>query len=108
KIVGLSQRVVANFDYGNWTEVGLLTGLSEAIDAYPRLLRSLNWGDPDYSGNVLGFLRMIAERSPKAFHAFEQYVEQRFPEKSEYVSAIPAERRITFAPNVFEVPELSV
>jgi hypothetical protein len=106
KIIALRQRVVANFDASNWEEVGLLTGHSSTIDNYPRLLRSLNWGDEDYGGNVLGVLRQIAEKDPKAFRTFEQYVDERFPGESEYVSAKPAERRITFAPNVFAVPDL--
>ncbi|MEW5986877.1 MAG: hypothetical protein AB1791_09615 [Chloroflexota bacterium] len=108
KIIGLRQRVVANFNAGNWEEVGLLTGHSSTIDNYPRLLRSLSWGDEDYSGNVLGVLRRIAEIDPNAFHIFERYMNENFPGDSEYVSAKPAERRITFAPNVFEVPDFSV
>jgi AbiJ N-terminal domain 5 len=104
----LRQRVVANFDAGNWEEVGLLTGQSTTIDRYPRLLRSLNWGDEDYSGNVLGVLRRIAEKNQKAFRVFEQYVDEHFPGEAEFVSAKPAERRITFAPNVFSVPDVSM
>src|SRR5262249_179993 len=107
KIIALRQRVVANFDAGSWEEVGLLTGHSETIDTYPRLLRSLSWGDEDYGGNVLGVLRRIAETDPKAFRIIEKYVDDRFPGESEYVSAKPAERRITFSPNVFSVPEFS-
>lgn len=106
KIIALRQRVVANFDASNWEEIGLLTGHSSTIDNYPRLLRSLNWGDEDYGGNVLGVLRRIAEKDPKAFRVVEQYVDEHFPGESEYVSAKPAERRITFAPNVFSVPDL--
>ena len=109
RIVALSQRIVSHFDLGNWTEVGLLTGTSRTIDTYPRLLRSLDWGDSDYSGNAMGVLRMIAEQNPSAFEKIEQYVEERFPDQSaEYVSARPAERTITFSPNVFSVPDVSV
>jgi hypothetical protein len=104
----MRQRVVAGFDASNWEEVGLLTGHSETITKYPRLLRSLSWGDEDYSGNVLGVLRRIAEADPKAFRIIEQYVDEHFPGESEYISAKPAERRITFAPNVFAVPDFSV
>jgi AbiJ N-terminal domain 5 len=107
RIIALRQRVVANFNAGNWEEVGLVTGQTDSITDHPRLLRSLNWGDQDYGGNVLTVLRQIAERDVKAFRAFEQYVEERFHDEPEYVSAKPAERRITFAPNVFTVPELS-
>lgn len=108
RIIALRQRIVANFDVGTWEEIGLLTGLSETIDSYPRLLRSLHWGDEDYAGNVLGVLRSIAEQDMAAFRAIEQFVDERFPGESEYVSAKPAERRITFAPNVFQVPTFSL
>jgi hypothetical protein len=53
-------------------------------------------------------LRRIAEKDPKAFRILEKYVDERFPGESEYVSAKPAERRITFAPNVFSVPDVSL
>ena len=108
RIIALRQSIVANFKAEDWEEVGLLSGHSETIDTYPRLLRSLNWGDEDYAGNVLGVLRQIAEEDQKAFHAIEQFVQQKFPGDSEYVSAKPAERRITFSPNVFSVPEMSL
>jgi hypothetical protein len=107
RIIALSHRVVADFDFGNWNEVGLLTGLSDMIDSYPRLLRSLDWGDEDYASNVLGVLKRIAEHDVDAFQLFERYVDEQFPGDSEYVSAKPAERRITFSPNVFAVPEAS-
>lgn len=105
RIISLSRRVVASFDASNWDEVGLLTGHAETIDSYPRLLRSLGFGDEDYAGNVLGVLKRIAQKDMTAFGTFEQYVDESFPGESEYVSAKPAERRITFAPSVFAVPE---
>jgi hypothetical protein len=105
KIIALRQRVVEHFNFGNWEEVGLLTGQTKAINQHPRLLRSLSFGDDDYDGNVLSLLRRLAEEDPKAFRAFERYVDEKFPGESEYVSALPAERRITFAPNVFTVPD---
>ena len=107
RIIALRQSIVANFNAGHWEEVGLITGQSETINTYPRLLRSLNWGDEDYAGNVLGVLRQIAEEDLNAFNTIEQYANEKFPGKSEYISAKPADRRITFAPSVFTVPEFS-
>ena len=43
RIVVLQQEIIGNFNVGQWEEVGLLTGQSETIGAYPRLLRSLSW-----------------------------------------------------------------
>lgn len=105
KLFAMRDRIVANFSEGHWQEVGLLTGFSDEIDKYPRLLRSLSFGDPDYDGNVLGVLRQIAEQDPVALDRIETYLDERFPGEDEFVSAKPAERKITFAPNVFAVPE---
>lgn len=106
RIIALRKAILANFDISHWEEIGLLTGHSETIHTYPRLLRSLNFGDEDYGGNALGVLRQIAEHDVKDLRTIEQYVNQNFPGDSEYISGKPAERRITFAPNVFKVPDL--
>ena len=60
RLIALRERVVAHFDAGNWEELGLLTGTTRIIDGHHRLLRSLSWGDEDYSGNVLSVLKEIA------------------------------------------------
>ena len=105
RIIALRERIVANFNAGNWEEIGLLTGHSKAIDGHPRLLRSLSWQDEDYAGNVLSVLKGIATRDPNAFRVIETYVDDRFPGEAHYISAKPAKRKITFAPNVFTVPD---
>jgi hypothetical protein len=105
QILAVRERVVANFDAGDWEEVGLLTGHSDLISNHPRLLRSLSWGDEDYSGNVLTIIRRIAEIDPNAFKIFENYMDEKYPGENMYISAKPSERKITFAPNVFQVPE---
>ena len=107
-IIGMRQRIVANFEAENWEEIGLLTGHSKLINGYPRLLRSLHWHDEDYGANVLGLLRKLAETDLEAVQVIETYLNDHFPGESEFISAKPAERRITFAPNVFKVPELSL
>jgi hypothetical protein len=109
RILDLRSEILANFNKENWQEVGLLTGHSDTINRYPRLLRSLDWGDEDYSGNILGVLQQIADGDMNAFTAFERYVYEKFGNQdTEYVSAKPSDRRITFAPNVFSVPDTTV
>lgn len=103
-LIELRRRIVEKFDAGNWEELGLLTGATELITRHPRLLRSLSWGDEDYSGNVLTVLREMAERNPRTFPIIGDYLNKHFPKDSTYVSAKPSERRITFAPNVFQIP----
>ncbi|MDO9311620.1 MAG: hypothetical protein Q7T85_07975 [Nitrosomonas sp.] len=108
RILALRERVVADFDAGDWEEVGLLTGYSDLISGHPRLLRSLSWGDEDYAGNALIIIKRIAEQDENAFKIFEKHVAEKYPEKSQFISAKPSERKITFAPSVFQVPESTV
>ena len=71
RIIAVKDRVVTHFDRGNWEELGLLTGFSDVITGHGRLLRSLDWNDEDYEGNVLGVLRQIAPSVPLALHVHE-------------------------------------
>jgi len=105
RIIALRERVVAHFDAGNWEEVGLLTGCSNVIDRHPRLLRSLHWSDEDYAGNVLSVLKTIAAKDLNALNTIATYIDQHFPGEAHFISAKPSEHKITFAPNVFHVPD---
>ena len=108
RILALRTKIVAQFNAGDWDEVGLLTGFSDLIHGHPRLLRSLSWGDEDYAGNALAVLRQIIERSPQTIDTLEQHVSNKYPDEDHYISARPAERRITFAPSVFQVPASTI
>ncbi len=108
RLIELRGHVVSNFDASNWEEVGLLTGFSSTIDNHPRLLRSLSWGDEDYAGNALTVLSTIAKQNVAAIKVIEDYIKERFPEESVYVSAKPSERKITFSPSVFSIPNSDV
>jgi len=105
RILALRERVVAEFTSSDWEEVGLLTGFSNLISTHDRLLRSLSWGDEDYAGNALFVIKRIAEQNEEAFAVFEKYVAEKYPGEGQFISAKPSERKITFAPNVFQVPE---
>lgn len=108
RLIDLRARIVAGFDLGNWEELGLLTGATAIIESDNRLLRSLYWNDEDYGGNVLTMLRRIVDKNPRALGIIEGYLDKTFPGESTFISAKPAERRITFSPYVFHVPEANV
>lgn len=108
RILALREKVVAEFNAENWEEIGLLTGYSDYISKHSRLLRSLAWGDEDYSGNVLAVIKYIAEKDKRAIATFEQFVSEKYPNKGQYISAKPSERKVTFAPNVFQLPDYGV
>lgn len=51
-ILAVSKAIEAKFDRGDWIELGILTDTRDVIEGHGRLLRSLNWNDPDYHGNI--------------------------------------------------------
>ncbi len=53
-------------------------------------------------------LRLIVEQDPRKLPEIESYLDKKFPSESHYISAKPSERKITFAPSVFQVPEGNV
>lgn len=108
RILDVRERVVSNFDRGDWEELGLLTGFTDLITNHPRLLRSLNWGDEDYSGNALSIIRTMAARDPSVLGHIETILNRRYPDESHYVSAKPSAKKLTFAPHVFDVPDLTL
>lgn len=108
RILAIRERIVSHFNTNDWREIGFLTGHSKMINGHARLLRSLSWGDEDYAGNVLTVLGRIAERDDQAMDEFEQFLDRKYPDETHYVSAKPAERRLTFSPIVFEIPNVAV
>lgn len=104
RILKIREKIVSNFTHENWEEIGLLTGFSDLIKNHKRLLRSLSWGDEDYSGNVLNVLSGIASQNEATLNVFESYLNEKFEEETHYISAKPSETKITFAPSVFEIP----
>ena len=104
RILSLRDKVAEHFDAGNWLEVGLLSGQSNLINKHARLLRSLNFGDDDYPSSCLDVLKSIGDADRAAFAVIERYAIDTFPEEGVFISAKEVERKITFAPNVFQVP----
>lgn len=41
-----------DMDRANWSELAILAGVRDQVLGHHRLLRSLDWHDPDYDGNV--------------------------------------------------------
>ena len=64
-LLKLRKHMVDNFDQGDWASVGMLTGCTDEINRHPRLLRSLSFGDPDYTACVAEILHRIVETSPE-------------------------------------------
>jgi len=55
----LAKAIEATFARGDWLDLALLTDTEHVVQDHRRLLRSLDWNDRDYSGNVLEVLPAI-------------------------------------------------
>jgi len=73
-ILALKRAIVATFDIGKWRELGYLTDTIDIIEGHSRLLRSLNWGDEDYEGNVLSVLPRIIREDRETLKVVEEFV----------------------------------
>ncbi len=61
----LGKAIEATFARGDWLDLALLTDTEQVVTRHRRLLRSLEWNDPDYSGNVLEVLpTVLGDRGP--------------------------------------------
>lgn len=98
-------EIVANFNESNWQELGLITNCGDIINGDSRLLRSMRFGDPDYEGCVITVLQSIIKTDLNNLNRIVEYLATKFQKDGEYVSSMPSERKILFAPNVFKVPE---
>lgn len=106
KILQLKRRILEDFTAENWVELGLLTDSTHIIEGHGRLLRSLHFGDEDYSGNIISVLRAMADFNPDALKDTERYLDEWYPDQSStYISAKPSEKKVTFSPSVFSIPD---
>ncbi len=65
KILVFARAIEKTFGSSEWTELGYITGTDAWIDSHPRLLRSLNWGDPDYKEHVLDAVAHVIDNDPE-------------------------------------------
>jgi len=107
-ILDLKERIASNFTSSHWHDIGLLTNSVDLISNHPRLLRSLSFGDEDYEGHVTQVLLGIIRSEGTNFEKIQEYVDHRFDHEGIYISSKPSKKKITFAPNVFAVPETDV
>jgi len=85
-ILVLKDIIVNNFTKENFFEVGVLTGWTQEIRSHNRLLRSLDWQDADYAGNVLDLLTAMDARNDGSFAKLQAYVRTTFSEQAQTMS----------------------
>ncbi|MGE6718775.1 abortive infection family protein [Peribacillus frigoritolerans] len=64
-IYALTLAIEAKFDASEWTKLAYEIDEVNAIEGHSRLIRSLNWSDPDYTQNVIEVLKQIGRKPEK-------------------------------------------
>jgi hypothetical protein len=109
QLVQLKNSVVKDFDASNWRELGALTNTLEAVESHSRLLRSLSWGDDDYDGLALTFLRKMIGENDENLTTVQDYISNKCTVSGEDISSEQSEgRKVIFTPNIFDVPSEEV
>src|SRR5687767_158642 len=73
-VLAFKRAIAATFDKGKWLELGYLTSTQDIVEGHRRLLRSLDFGDDDYEGNVLEVVRDIIQRAEGIVFVMEDFV----------------------------------
>ena len=118
RLFALHEFVRTHFTKADWFRVAHLTDNVDLIEDHPRLLRSLDFRDDDYDGNSLQVLSKLIGDGVANLTEIERYVDGRrvgmsrtMPVASAFVSTVQTrvpERVVTFAPDVFRVPDKAV
>jgi len=109
ELIQLKNAVVKDFDSSNWKELGALTNYLDEVERHPRLLRSLSWGDTDYDGLALTFLRKMIGPNDENLRVVKEYIDKKCTVTGEDISSEQSNgRKIVFSPNIFQVPSESV
>ena len=105
ELIELKNAVVKDFDASNWREIGALTNMYDEVDNHGRLLRSLSWGDEDYDGLALMFLRRMIGKNDENLITVKNYINKKCTISGENISSEKTDKRkIVFSPSIFDVP----
>jgi hypothetical protein len=105
KLLEVKDKIVANFTEADWQNIGLISNGSDVVNSHPRLLRSMRFNDDDYESSAVTVLTSIVNNDLATIIRIADYVDKKFGQQGEYVSSLPSEKKILFAPNVFKIPE---
>ncbi len=105
ELIELKNSVVEYFNASNWRELGALTNMYDHVDNHSRLLRSLGFGDDDYDGLALQFLRRMIGENDEHLKTVKNYINKNCTISGENVSSEKTDKRkIVFSPSIFDVP----
>lgn len=113
KIYALRKRIVSieGFDQADWITIGDATDCQHIIENHPRLLRALNFGDPDYPTAVGDVLKSMFTYHRDSLDDVTSFLDRNYPLANNVsVSTAPTEstKSIVFTPSIFQIPSTEV
>lgn len=72
-IYALGLAIESKFNAGDWTKLGYEIDAVDEIEGHNRLIRSLNWSDPDYTTNIIDVLKEIG-KSPGKLEKVAEFI----------------------------------
>lgn len=104
-LIQLKDAIVQDFNSSDWHELGALTNMIDEVERHPRLLRSLSFGDPDYDGLALTFLRKMIGQEDENLDTVVKFIHKKCRNAGENISSEVAQgRKLVFSPTIFDVP----
>jgi hypothetical protein len=73
-VMACARAAIGSFDGHSWRELGALCGQLELIENHGRLLRSLHFGDEDYSGHAFDMMRRLLGTELERFDVVDRYI----------------------------------
>lgn len=104
-LLGMGDKIVASFSEADWMKLATLTDSYDLVRNHSRLLRSLSFGDDDYSGNVLSVLNAMVERDPANFEEIKRYLNEMDGGGTSLSSVETSGPRFYIQPTVFRIPD---
>ncbi|AJJ10633.1 hypothetical protein CH64_119 [Yersinia rohdei] len=106
ELLKLQKLILANFNTSNWQELAALTNYLDEVDNHPRLLRSLSFGDDDYNGLALTFLKKFIGLNDENLDVVKHYIFSECESSGEDISSNKSTgRKVVFSPDVFNLPD---
>lgn len=105
------EQITQHFTKADWLQAGYSLGFIDVVQGHSRLLQSLKFGDEDYADSVIEVIGEFVQRDKTNLPSLKAYISDKYsiPAVSDFISTAHTtgspRRIITFAPQVFNVPD---
>lgn len=110
-MLDIVNQITSNFKKADWLHLGYSLGFVDKIQGHSRLFQAMNFGDDDYPDSAMEVIGNFVRANSKNLSHLKAYMTTKLgtPTVSDFVSTAhttgPPKRIVTFAPQVFNVPD---